>query len=103
MIIITIYVSHTFGGKPENLERAKKITHDLQVNDLENCYICPLLAFSHIGYNEIGYEEEMQLCEDLLILCDKLIVASDLSEGVEREIILAEKCNMEIEYLEDTE
>ena len=99
----TIYVSHAYGGKIENLERAKKITHDLQVNDLENCYICPLLAFSHIGYNEIGYEEEMALCEDLLTICDKLIVASDLSEGIEREITLAEKCNMEIEYLEDTE
>lgn len=99
----TIYVSHSYGGKIENLERAKKIAHDLQVKDLENCYICPLLAFSHLGYNEIGYEEEVQLCEDLLILCDKLIVASDLSEGVEREITLAEKCNMEIEYLEDTE
>ena len=100
---MTIYVSHCYGGNTENLERAKKITHDLQVNDVENCYICPLLAFSHLGYNEMGYEEEMQLCEDLLVLCDKLIVASDLSEGVEREIDLAEKCNMEIEYLEDTE
>lgn len=100
---MTIYVSHAYGGKIENLERAKKITHDLQVKDLENCYICPLLAFSHLGYNEIGYEEEMQLCEDLLTICDKLIVSSDLSEGVEREIELAEKCNMEIEYLEDIE
>lgn len=100
---MTIYVSHCFGGNPENLERAKKITHDLQVNDLENCYICPLLAFSYLDYGEIGYEEEMALCEDLLVLCDKLIVASDLSEGVEREITLAEKCDMEIEYLEDTE
>ena len=99
----TIYVSHAYGGKTENLERARKITHDLQVNDLENCYICPLLAFSHLGYNEVGYEEEMALCEDLLVLCDKLIVASDLSDGVDREITLAEKCNMEIEYLEDTE
>ena len=99
----TIYVSHAYGGKTENLERARKITHDLQVNDLENCYICPLLAFSHLGYNEVGYEEEMALCEDLLVLCDKLIVASDLSDGVEREIDLAEKCDMEIEYLEDTE
>ena len=100
---MTIYVSHIFQGRQENLERAKKITHDLQVNDLENTYICPLLAFSHLAYGEIGYEEEMQLCEDLLVLCDKLIVASDLSEGVEREITLAEKCDMEIEYLEDTE
>ena len=99
---MTIYVSHAYGGKIENLERAKKITHDLQVKDLENCYICPLLAFSHLAYGEIGYEQEMALCEDLLTICDKLIVASDLSEGVEREISLAEKCNMEIEYLEDT-
>ena len=100
---MTIYVSHIFQGKQENLERAKKITHDLQVNDLENCYICPLLAFSHIGYNEIGYEEEVALCLDLMTVCDKIIVASELSEGVNREIDLAEKCNMEIEYLEDTE
>ena len=98
----TIYVSHAYGGKIENLERAKKITHDLQVNDLENCYICPLLAFSNLAYGEVGYEQEMQLCEDLLVLCDKLVVASNLSKGVEREITLAEKCNMEIEYLEDT-
>ena len=94
-----IYVSHKFVGKPENLERAKKITHDLQIKDTENCYICPLLAFSYLGYNEIGYEEEMALCEDLLTVCDKLIVASDVSEGVKREISLAEKCKMEIEYL----
>ena len=99
----TIYVSHAYGGKIENLERAKKITHDLQVKDLENCYICPLLAFSHLAYGEEGYEQEMALCEDLLTICDKIIVASELSEGVNREIDLAEKCNMEIEYLEDTE
>ena len=60
------YVSHSFGGKPANLERAKQITHDLQVNDPENCYICPLIAFSYLGYNEIGYDEEMELCIDLL-------------------------------------
>ena len=88
------YISHKFDGKPENLERAKRITHDLQIKDTENCYICPLLAFSYLGYNEIGYEEEMALCEDLLTVCDKLIVASDVSEGVKREISLAEKCKM---------
>lgn len=98
---MTIYVSHIFQGKQENLERAKKITHDLQVKDLENCYICPLLAFSHLGYNEIGYEEEMALCEDLLTICDKLIVASDLSKGVCREIDFANLVGMEVQYLEE--
>ena len=96
-----VYVSHVFQGKPENLERAKQITHDLQVKDPENCYICPLLAFSHLGYNEIGYEEEIALCLDLMTVSDKIIVASDLSKGVCKEIDFANLVGMEVEYLED--
>ena len=90
------------GGKSENMERAKQITHDLQVNDLENSYICPLLLFSHLRYGEIGYDAEMDLCLDILSSCDKLIVASDLSRGVCREIDFANLVGMEVEYLEET-
>ena len=90
------------GGKPENIERAKQITHDLQVNDLDNTYICPLLLFSHLRYGEIGYEAEMDLCLDILSSCDKLIVASDISKGVAREIDFANLVGMEVEYLEET-
>mgnify|MGYP003442828839 FL=1 len=97
---MVVYVAHCYGGKKENFDRAKKITHDLQIKDPKNCYICPLLAFSHLNYNEIGYDEELEICLDLLMLCDKLIVASKVSEGVFREIDLAKECNMEVEYLE---
>lgn len=98
-----VYVSHIFQGKQENIERAKKITHDLQVADLENTYICPLLTFSHLQYGEIGYDAEIESCLDLLSVCDKLIVASDISKGVAKEIDFANLVNMEVEYLEDTE
>ena len=91
-----IYVSHKFGGDSENMERAKQITHDLQVNDPENCYICPLMAFSHLEYNEIGYDEEMALCIDLLSVSDVLIVASDISDGVQKEIDFAKMVGMEV-------
>ena len=96
-----IYVSHKFGGNPANMERARKITHDLQVNDPENCYICPLLAFSHLRYNEMGYDEEMALCIDLLSVSDVLIVASDISEGVQKEIDFARLVGMEVIDLAD--
>lgn len=98
----TYYVAHKYGGDPKNIERAKKITHELQVNDLENCYICPLLAFSHMRYNEIGFEEEMELCIDLLSICDGLIVASDFakSRGMQKEIDFANLVGMEVEYYE---
>ena len=91
-----IYVSHKFGGDSANMERAKQITHDLQVDDTENCYICPLTAFSHLQYGEIGYDDEIELCLDLLSLCDALIVASDISKGVQKEIDFAKMVGMEV-------
>ena len=90
------YVAHRFGGDLANLELAKKITHDLQVSDLNNCYICPLLAFSHLKYGEIGYDEELELCLDILSVSDVLIVASDISDGVQKEIDFARMVGMEV-------
>lgn len=96
-----IFVSHCFGGYKENIEKAKKITHDLQVKDLANCYICPMLVFSHLEYGEIGYDNEIELCLDILQNCDKLIVASkEISKGVQKEIDFAKLVGMEIEYLD---
>ena len=91
-----VYVAHRYGCDPANIERAKKITHDLQVTDLDNCYICPLLAFSHLKYGEIGYDEELELCLDILSVADVLIVASDISEGVQKEIDFAKMVGMEV-------
>ena len=90
------YVAHRYSGDIANYEHAKQITHDLQVNDPENCYICPLTAFSHLGYNEMGYDEEMALCIDLLSVSDVLIVASDISDGIETEIDFARLVGMEV-------
>ena len=97
------YVAHAHGGNPENIERAKKITHDLQVSDLENTYICPLMLFSHLRYGAVGYDAEMELCIDILSNCNKLIVASDITKGVAKEIDFANLVGMEVEYLENPE
>ena len=96
-----IYIAHKFLGDKNNIEKAKKITHDLQVKDLANCYICPLLTFSHLEYGEIGYENEIELCLDILSSCDRLIVASkEISKGVQMEIDFAKLVGMEIQYLD---
>ena len=91
-----IYVSHKFAGDPANMERAKKITHDLQIENPTHCFICPILALSHLQYGEIGYDDEIELCLDLLSLCDALIVASDISKGVQKEIDFARLVGMEV-------
>lgn len=97
---MVVYVSHCFGGKPENLKKAKKITHDLQVHDPDNCYICPVLAFSELKFGEMPEKEETEICIDLLSVSDRLIVASHLSKRMQKEIDFARRVHMEVLRLE---
>ena len=91
-----LYLSHKYQGKQENIERVEKIAHDLQIENPTHCVVCPLLNFSCLDYGEIGYEQEMEICLDLLSVCDYLIVASDISDGVQKEIDLARMVGMEV-------
>ena len=91
-----LYLAHKYQGKRENMDRAKKIAHDLQIENPTHCVVCPLLNFSCLGYGEIGHEQEMEICLDLLSACDALIVASDVSEGVQKEIDFAKMVGMEV-------
>lgn len=90
-----IYVTH------DNIEQAKAITRDLQVADLDNCYISPLIALQHLRRYELAYSSEMNLRLDLLSVCDKLLVACDyISEDINEEIEFAELVGMEVDYLD---
>lgn len=91
-----LYLAHKYQGKPENMERVKKIAHDLQMENPTHCVVCPLLNFSFLDYGEIGYTEEMEICLDLLSVCDVLIVASDPSKVVQKEIDFAKMVGMEV-------
>lgn len=93
------YVCHCYGGSDENVERARQITHELQMADLDELYICPVLALSHIEYGELGYDEEIELCFELLEKCNRIIVASEISEGVRREIEYARRHDIPIQQL----
>lgn len=95
-----IYVAHKYSGDEKNIERAKQITHDLQIADPENTYITPLLAFSHLKYNEQGYDDEIEHCMELLRMCDVLIVASEESKGIKLEILEAEEMGIEIKHVQ---
>ena len=95
------YVAHCYQGDLSNLDRAKEITRTLQINDLENTYLCPLLTLSYLKYGEIGVDAEMELCFDLLSACDVLIVASEVTFGVQLEIDFARMVGMEVVVLNE--
>ena len=94
-----IYVAHVYESKKSNIRKAAKITHDLQVADPDNTYVCPLLTFSYLKYNELGYEKEMEMCMDLLSECMGMVVASKISKGVQMEIDYCQLWNIPIRYL----
>lgn len=84
-----------------NIERAKRITHDLQVKDLDNCYVCPSLTFSHLNGYELAYTSELDLRLDLMSVCDKLLVTSEvIDDELNKEIEFAELVGMEVDYLD---
>ena len=95
-----IYVAHQYGGNQENFDRAKNIVHDFQLQRKEDCFVCPLMAFSFLEYGELGFDEEMEMCIDLLSACDKLLVTSPVSKGVQMEIEYAELFGLEVEFFE---
>lgn len=94
-----IYVAH-MGGADENVNRARRITRELAVFDTSNTYICPLLAFSHLSDGDIGKFEETEQRIDLLSACDKLLIASEVSDDMRPEIEFAEKVHMEVGFYE---
>lgn len=94
-----VYVAHEYGGNPRNLDRVRRITRLLALNNPEHTYICPLLNFSYYKYGEIGFHEELEKCIDLLSVCDVLLISSKISKGVQREIEFAELVGMEVVYL----
>lgn len=95
------YVAHRYEGDVDNIARASSITHNLQVKDPDNAYLCPLLAMMHLEYNELSWETEMEICKDFLSVCDCLIVASPISKGVQAEIDFANLVGMEVRYIEE--
>ena len=94
------YIAHKYQGDKSNIERAGKIAKKLQTEHPEHAYFSPLHAFSFLEYNDMAYDDFMEVCYDFLSACDVLIVASEISKGVQMEIDFAKLVGMEVQYLD---
>ena len=83
----------------DDVENANKITWHLQMNDTQNCYVCPALVFSHIKGNEICADVVNDLKLDLLTVCDGLIIPEGVNADEEER--LAKLIKMEVLRLEN--
>ena len=94
------YIAHKYQGDKSNIERAGKIAKKLQTEHPEHAYFSPLHAFSFLEYNDMAYDDFMEVCYDFLSACDVLIVASEISKGVQMEIDFAKLVKMEVMRLD---
>ncbi|MBQ7292143.1 MAG: DUF4406 domain-containing protein [Clostridia bacterium] len=96
------YIAHKFQGDKKNIERVEKIARKLQLKHPENAYFSPLHAFSFLDYDDMPYDDFMEICLDFLSACDVLIVASEISKGVQMEIDFAKLVKMEVMRLDES-
>lgn len=95
------YIAHKYQGDKSNIERVGKIAKKLQLEHPEHAYFSPLHAFSFLEYNDMAYDDFMEVCYDFLSACDVLIVASEISKSVQREIDFAKLVKMEVMRLDE--
>ncbi len=95
------YIAHKYQGDKSNIERAGKIAKKLQLEHPEHAYFSPLHAFSFLEYEDMAYDDFMEVCYDFLSACDVLIVASEISKGVQKEIDFAKLVKMEVMRLDE--
>ena len=95
------YIAHKYQGDKSNIERVGKIAKKLQLEHPEHAYFSPLHAFSFLEYNDIPFDDFMEVCLDFLSACDVLIVASEISKGVRMEIDFAKLVKMEVMTLDE--
>ena len=92
-----IYCAHAYGGDESKKYKAAQKIKRIQLSDLKNTYISPIHAFGAL-YNIIPYDIGMELCFDLLMACDELLVMSEVSKGVQAEIQMAQKLHTPVRF-----
>ena len=87
------YVAHSYDGTKECYERVKELVQDMQVDDWENCYLCPVLAFP---FADCDADKMAAIKLDLLSVCDIMLVVSERTKDLQAEIDFAGLIGMEI-------
>lgn len=70
--MLTVYISHPYGGKEENKKIVEDFIRQKQKKYKDVTFISPIHTFGW-QYNEIDYVKGINDCLDLLSRCDAII------------------------------
>lgn len=82
-----IYISHPYGGQPENKHRVEEVIKRISKRYPEITFISPIHCFGFM-YDDVDYQTGLNWCLELLNACDEMWVFGNYldSKGCKAEI-----------------
>ena len=96
---MTVFVAHR--QSEDSSIRASKIITRLQIENPTHCFIPATLAFEHLYNGDFSQDDIFEIEADLLSNCDQLLIVSDISPIMQKEIDFARMVGMEVIDLAD--
>ena len=91
---MTVFVAHTQTN--ESTIRSQKIVLQLQYENPTHCFIPAAIAFEHLYNGDFMEEDAYNIELDLLMNCDQLLIVSDISPIMRRQIDYCRMVGMEV-------
>ena len=91
---MTVFVAHA--QAEDSSLRASKIILQLQMENPTHCFIPAALAFEHLYNGDFSQDDIFDIEADLLMNCDQMLIVSDISPIMRRQIDYCRMVGMEV-------
>ena len=96
---MTVFVAHA--QTDESTIRSQKIVLQLQYENPTHCFIPASIAFEHLYNGDFSQDDIFNIEADLLMNCDQMLIVSDVSPIIQRQIDYCRMVGMEVVDLAD--
>ncbi len=91
---MTVFVAHC--QNEERTIRSQKIVLQLQYENPTHCFIPATIAFEHLYNGDFSQDDIFDIEADLLMNCDQMLIVSDISPIMRRQIDYCLMVGMEV-------
>ena len=91
---MTVFVAHC--QNEESAIRSQKIVLQLQYENPTHCFIPAAIAFEHLYNGDFSQDDIFDIEADLLMNCDQMLIVSDTSPIMLRQIEYCQRVGMEV-------
>ena len=91
---MTVFVAHC--QNEESAIRSQKIVLQLQYENPTHCFIPASIAFEHLYNGDFSQDDIFDIEADLLMNCDQMLIVSDISPIMQRQIDYCRIVGMEV-------